>query len=63
MAPTRISVSFGRTVNVGNFNSLRVDASMEIDVESIDSMKAEYAKAFDEVKAIVAAEVTKGAGK
>ena len=60
---TRIRVSFGRTVNTGNFNSFKVEAGMEVDVEPIDDVNPEYAKALDQVKAIVAAEVTKSAGR
>ena len=40
MKPTKISVSFGRTVNTGNFNSLRLDASMEVDLEPGDTPPA-----------------------
>ena len=59
MKPTKISVSFGRTVNTGNFNSLRLDASMEVDLEPGDTPPSAYAQAYEQVKAIVADQVAK----
>ena len=59
MIPTKISVSYGKTVNTGNFNSLRLDASMEIDLEPGDTATEAYTKAFAQVKATVAAEASK----
>ena len=59
MKPTKTSVSFGKTVNTGNFNSLRFDASMEIDMEPGDTATEAYTKAFAQVKATAAAEASK----
>jgi len=59
MKPTKISVSYGKTVNTGNFNSLRLDASLEVELEPGDTASEAYAKAFAQVKATVAAEAGK----
>lgn len=59
MKPTKISVSYGKTVNTGNFNSLRLDAGMEVELEPNENPSEVYAKAFAAVKNIVAAEAAK----
>lgn len=33
MKTNTVSVSYGRTVNLGNFNSLRFEASVEVELE------------------------------
>lgn len=54
MKPTKISVSYGRTINTGNFNSVRLDASIEVELEPGDSASDAYDKAFATVKTQVA---------
>ena len=46
---TRISLSLGRTVNCGNFESVRVDAGIEQDLEKGESIQHAYAVAWAEI--------------
>jgi hypothetical protein len=59
MKPSKISVSYGRTINTGNFNSVRLDASIEVELEDGDTATAAYDKAFEIVKAQVGSEAMK----
>lgn len=41
-AEIKISVRIGRTINMGNFNSLRVDAGLEKTIPATESYSAAY---------------------
>lgn len=53
--PTRIRVSEGITKNLGDFNSFRYDASVELDVEAGETVEEAYERAY----ALANAEVEK----
>ena len=55
----KISVSYGKTINLGNYESLRLDASMEVDTTSAD-YNQEYARAWEEVRKQVDNQTIKG---
>jgi hypothetical protein len=52
-----LSFSLGATVNLGNFESTRVDVGMRVSLEEGDSPKEEYAKLKAKVGSLVTAEV------
>lgn len=52
----KIGVSYGKTVNLGNYESLRVDATLEIDVPESEVSSA-YDLAWIEVKEQVNSQV------
>lgn len=53
MKPTKITFSLGATYNLGNFESARVDAGIEITLEEKDTPEVAYKKAFSEVKKVI----------
>ena len=59
MKPTKISVSYGKTVNTGNFNSLRLDAGIEVELEEGDTAGAAYEAAYAAAKAAVAEQIAR----
>jgi len=50
MKAKTISVSYGRTVNLQNFNSLRFDVTIELEMEEGDQAKTAIEKATHRVK-------------
>jgi hypothetical protein len=38
MASTRIKVTIGRTINMGNYESMRLEEGMELDIEEGESI-------------------------
>lgn len=51
MAATRIKVAIGRTINMGNFESMRLEEGVEVDVpegEDIDKARIGLLIALDE---------------
>lgn len=49
----RISVTISRTINIGNFNSLRVEAGLESDIEDGSSLQDGYKNLWNSVNAEV----------
>ena len=47
----RISVTISRTINIGNFNSLRVEAGLEQDIEDGSSLQDGYKQLWNNVNA------------
>jgi hypothetical protein len=46
----RIKLSYGQTINCGNFESIRVDAGIEQDVEKGETPEVAFAKAWAIIK-------------
>lgn len=44
MNPAHIKVSISRTINMGNFNSLKVEAGLEEDMSALDTSYSEAYK-------------------
>ncbi len=53
----KISITFGRTINLGNFESARIDIHMEADREEGDDIEDAYSDLRAEVEDRLAAEV------
>lgn len=45
MRVSTVSVSYGRTVNLGNFNSLRYDATVEVQIDEGEDCQTALSKA------------------
>jgi hypothetical protein len=60
MSNPRVSVSLGRTINLGNFNSLRVEVSLERDLYENESIsygtQCMYTEVREELTKIIAKE-------
>lgn len=54
MKITQITASFGFTKNMGNYQTLRADASVVVDVEEGEISEEVFKKAFEMVKTQVA---------
>jgi len=50
MKITQLSVTVGRTINLGNYNSLKIEQGVTVDLEDGDSIEDARAAAFDEIK-------------
>ena len=59
--PAKVQVKLGRTINLGNYESARIDVSMEIPCYREEALVL-YPKLFDHVAALMAAEVAKVTG-
>lgn len=59
--PAKVAVKLGRTINLGNYESARVDVSMEIPCYREEVLDV-YPQLFDQVAGLMAAEVNKIAG-
>lgn len=53
MKVEKINVTYGRTINLGNYESCRIEAGAEILLDAKESAKDMYAAAFLEVKEVV----------
>lgn len=53
MPNDRISVSYGLTINLGNYESERIDASYERDLGQYESIEEGFNTEFMRVKALV----------
>lgn len=49
MKATSFKVSFGQTVNTGNFESVRIDAEVEYELEPGETIEDAFEKGFKEV--------------
>lgn len=54
MRVTKITLSLGRTINTGNFNSIRVDCTLEAVVEGWDDML----EARERLRTLILQEIT-----
>lgn len=50
MRITQLHVTVGRTINLGNYNSLKIEQGVTVDLEDGDSIEDARAAAFDEIK-------------
>jgi len=50
MKNTRIEVSIGRTINLGDYESIRVQAGISFDVDPELDLDVQYDSAWDEVQ-------------
>ncbi len=53
MRISSISLSLGRTVNLGDYNSMRVETGATMDIDEGDDLSAAKAALHDEVKAML----------
>jgi hypothetical protein len=53
MSVKEFTVGFGRTINIGNFNSLRIDASVTMEVVSLTEYEALKAEAQKELRELL----------
>jgi hypothetical protein len=44
MALPRVKLNYGRTVNLGNYESLRLDLSVETDVKDLSMVETAYSE-------------------
>ena len=52
-----ISVNYSRTVNLGNFESVKIDAGEVVTLDAKDNVETVRAEAFTDVKDFVSAHV------
>lgn len=52
--PDRLKVTYGRTINIGNFESVRIEVGMESDVRKDETS----AEAFEQLEATVSSKLT-----
>ena len=50
MKITQLRVDVGRTINLGNYNSLKIEQGVTVDLEDGDTIEDARAAAFDEIK-------------
>jgi len=55
----KINVAYSRTVNLGNFNSMRVEAGLEVE-SSLVLRKDDFDRAWKEVKSQVEKQIKNG---
>ena len=55
----QITVALGRTVNLGSFNSARIEMSEVIDIEADDDVDREKRRAMTRLKKAIGAELDK----
>ena len=53
MKNKRIEVSYGKTINMGNFESIRVDAGISFDIADLDDNERELEEAWCTVEKFV----------
>jgi hypothetical protein len=53
MTVKEFTVGFGRTINLGNFNSLRIDASVTMEVVSLEEYEALKVEAQKELRELL----------
>ena len=63
MKTKEISVSFGRTVNMGNYQALRVDVGATVTLEEGESESACFAQLWAAAEKEVAEEIKRKGGK
>lgn len=50
MKITQLHVTVGRTINLGDYNSLKIEQGVTVDLEEGDSIEDAREAAFDEIK-------------